>query len=119
MCELWPKFGRCVTLAKNTVLWGFPFGPAAYLVGTYFIERNYSETTSATIERLSKDMMADGKKVIIYPEGSRNSGADFLPFKKGAFHIALKNQIPILPIVIGPYRFLSNNPYQFGTGKYM
>ncbi|OXA40100.1 1-acyl-sn-glycerol-3-phosphate acyltransferase alpha [Folsomia candida] len=117
MCELWPKFGRCVTLAKRSVLWMFPLGPAAYLVGTYFIDRNYSARSSATIEQLAKQMKEEENKVIVYPEGSRNSGQEFLPFKKGAFHIALRNKIPILPIVIGPYRFLSDNPFRFGTGR--
>lgn len=32
-------------------------------------------------------------KVWVYPEGTRNCTGDLLPFKKGAFHIAIQAQV--------------------------
>jgi len=41
--------------------------------------------------------------VWIFPEGTRNSRTDdFLPFKKGAFHVSIESGAPIIPVVIGP-----------------
>ena len=46
--------------------------------------------------------------MLLFPEGTRNSagGGSLLPFKKGAFHVALDIKAPILPIVVSEYDFL-------------
>ena len=46
--------------------------------------------------------------MFIFPEGTRNTagGGSLLPFKKGAFHVALDIEVPILPIVVSEYDFL-------------
>ena len=46
--------------------------------------------------------------LMLFPEGTRNSagGGSLLPFKKGAFHVALDIGVPILPMVISEYNFL-------------
>jgi 1-acyl-sn-glycerol-3-phosphate acyltransferase len=41
-----------------------------------------------------------GNSVMIFPEGTRSKEGTIQPFKTGAFHIALSNQTPILPIAI-------------------
>lgn len=42
--------------------------------------------------------------MIIFPEGTRGGGANgLLPFKKGAFHLAVQAQVPIQPVVISHY----------------
>lgn len=41
-----------------------------------------------------------GNSVMIFPEGTRSKDGNIQTFKTGAFHIALNNQTPILPIAI-------------------
>lgn len=41
-------------------------------------------------------------KVWVYPEGTRNCTGDLLPFKKGAFHLAVQAQVTVLCSCMGP-----------------
>ena len=41
-----------------------------------------------------------GKSIIVYPEGTRTVDGDLLPFKKGAFAIAIRTGLPVLPTPI-------------------
>lgn len=41
-----------------------------------------------------------GLSLIIYPEGTRSRSGELQPFKKGAFTMAVMNQMPILPVTI-------------------
>ena len=54
------------------------------------------------------------KKLMIFPEGKLNSKT-MLPFKKGAFHIAIDGKVPILPVVISD--FLNAKKMIFNPGK--
>lgn len=53
----------------------------------------------------------------IFPEGTRSKKGHILPFKKGAFHIAMTNKLPIVPVVISPYNFIDDEKKIFDSGK--
>lgn len=42
----------------------------------------------------------EGKNLLIYPEGTRNTSSQIQPFKQGGLYIALKLSIPIIPAAI-------------------
>jgi lysophosphatidate acyltransferase len=42
------------------------------------------------------------------PEGHRNPGPQLLPFKTGAFRLALAAQVPVVPIVAGPLAVIAD-----------
>lgn len=50
-----------------------------------------------------RSMFQERKSVVIYPEGNlRLFERELQPFHKGAFHVAVSEQVPILPIVATP-----------------
>lgn len=51
-------------------------------------------------------------QVIFFVEGTRSRTGQLLPFKKGAFHFAIDNHLPILPTAVrGSYAVLAKLPW--------
>jgi 1-acyl-sn-glycerol-3-phosphate acyltransferase len=51
-----------------------------------------------------RDRLARRVSVMIFPEGTRSRDDDLLPFKDGAFHLAIQSRVPILPVAIAGTR---------------
>jgi 1-acyl-sn-glycerol-3-phosphate acyltransferase len=51
-------------------------------------------------------VLQEGNIIIIYPEGTRGTGDALLPFKIGAFRIASRMKVPIIPVGITGSRFV-------------
>jgi 1-acyl-sn-glycerol-3-phosphate acyltransferase len=51
-------------------------------------------------------------QVIFFVEGTRSRNGSLQPFKKGAFHFAIENRLPVLPVAIrGSYEVLARLPW--------
>ena len=77
-----------------------PFiGFACEKMGHIYVDRRNKK---ASIRAMSsaKEKLVDGTSVVFFPEGTRSSGSDLKPFKKGAFRMAQDLQLPILPVSI-------------------
>jgi 1-acyl-sn-glycerol-3-phosphate acyltransferase len=62
------------------------------------VDRGSGEA-SATAYRKSVKALQEGKSLMIFPEGGILSGAPALqPFKEGAFSMAVRQKIPLLPV---------------------
>jgi len=46
------------------------------------------------------DRLGDGVGILFFPEGTRSIDGRLLPFKKGAFRIAVDAGLPILPVTL-------------------
>lgn len=44
--------------------------------------------------------LADGDSFLVFPEGTRSRTGELLPFKKGSFVMAIKANVPIVPVAI-------------------
>ena len=51
-----------------------------------------------------RDRLKKRVSVMIFPEGTRAPSEDLLPFKDGAFRLAIENGVPILPIAVAGTR---------------
>ena len=67
--------------------------------GTIFLDRENKEKSIEAMKPAIESLKS-GTSVIIFPEGTRSFDYTLGPFKKGAFHLAMQAQVPIVPIVI-------------------
>lgn len=116
LAELWPLMERCTVIAKKEVFYLWPFGLACWLWGTIFIDRLNVEKAQNTINNTGDIIRKNKVRLCMFPEGTRNGSATLLPFKKGAFHVAIASQTPIQPIVVSRYNFLDDHKKVFNSG---
>jgi lysophosphatidate acyltransferase len=78
---------------------------AVWASKTVFIDRANSKNARAAFDGAAKQIRDERQSVYIFPEGTRSyyQHADLLPFKKGAFHLAVQAQVPVVPIVVANY----------------
>lgn len=89
------------------------FGAFISAVKTIFVGRDGTDAR-AIMDALK--CLKSGEKVAIYPEGTRNkSDQPFLPFKSGSALLAIRAQVPIVPMLIPQKaRFLRRNDIVIG-----
>ena len=123
MMKLWPNSIRyCTVLAKKELIWALPFGFTAWLAGVEFVDRQNRIRSSETMRLLKKKVQEKSLRLWIFPEGrlsylaqhqfildvdllgTRNMTDTLLPFKYGAFRLAIESQVPIIPVVFSSYQ---------------
>ena len=93
-----------VPLAKKSLLYVPIFGQVLWLFGTIFIDRKNRNSAVDVMKKVGSTMVENMTSLWIFPEGSRYQCNKIMAFKKGAFHLAIQAQVPLVPIVIGNYR---------------
>lgn len=116
LMEILPR--NCIQIAKRELLYTGPVGLIMYLGGVIFINRKQTSTAKSTMEEVGNTLVRENLKVWIYPEGTRNESYDLLPFKKGAFYLAVQAQVPIVPVVYSSFSsFYHPGKKIFTSGK--
>ncbi|XP_068025330.1 1-acyl-sn-glycerol-3-phosphate acyltransferase alpha-like [Melanerpes formicivorus] len=116
MMDILPS--RCVPIAKKEILYMGTFGLACWLSGVIFIDRKRREESITTLTQVADSLHKENFRVLIFPEGTRNHSGSLLPFKRGAFQLAVKAQVPVIPVVISSYcDFYSQKEKRFTPGK--
>lgn len=95
-------------LAKRELLLAPLFGVSAWLFGVVFVKRGNAKRARDVMAWISKKVIDKKINLWIFPEGTRSQTGTLLPFKKGAFHLALEAQLPIVPLVVSDYRSIFN-----------
>lgn len=90
--------------------------------GTVFVDRGNRGKAIKALDGAIADMKKAQQSVFIFPEGTRSYSTtpNLLPFKRGAFHLALQSGFPIIPVVVGNYSHLyspKNRRFESGAFK--
>ena len=81
------------------------------------LRRGQGESIRQTMEACAA-ALAGGISVMMFPEGTRSKDASLLPFKDGAFRLAIEAQVPVLPLAIaGTHAMRPKNSKWFGKAK--
>lgn len=76
------------------------FGTAWKAAGHISIDRTDRASAIQSLRRAGQSIREQRSTVIIYPEGTRSLTGALLPFKKGAFTLAVEAGVPIVPVIV-------------------
>jgi len=101
---LWARFfPRATVVVGKKQIKKIPiFGAIFQGTKNILIDRENAEKARESLAEAARRINTERLNVWMAPEGHRNLGAEMLPFKKGAFHLAVAAQVPLLPVVVGP-----------------
>lgn len=86
-------------VAKKELLKVPVLGQGMHYVNIFAIDRSNPEKAKRSMEKARKVMEA-GNSFGVFAEGTRAMPGELLPFKKGAFHLALQTGARIVPVAI-------------------
>ncbi|GME81352.1 unnamed protein product [Ambrosiozyma monospora] len=93
---------RCVVTGKKQLKMVPLLGQFMWLSGAFFLDRSNRQKSIDTLNNALTKLKKTKGGLFIFPEGTRSYSATptLLPIKKGAFHLAVQGQIPIIPCVV-------------------
>ena len=93
------------------------FGAAMKTAGYIEIDRNNHEKAMQSMDEAAL-RIREGKSVMTFPEGTRSRDGEIKAFKQGAFHLAIKSGVPIVPIsIIGSGRIMPKRSVRIKPGQ--
>ncbi|KAK0569632.1 1-acylglycerol-3-phosphate O-acyltransferase [Tilletia horrida] len=105
-------------MAKKELKYSPLLGQFMTLSGAVFINRKNRKDAVKAMDMVGKSMKKRNLSLWIFPEGTRSNlpVPDLLPFKKGAFHLAIQAQVPIVPVVCENYYRIFDSKSRFDSG---
>jgi 1-acyl-sn-glycerol-3-phosphate acyltransferase len=82
------------------------FGLAWESSGHISIDRKDRNKAIRALDEAAALVRSDNSAVVIFPEGTRSATGELLPFKKGAFMMALRTGIEIVPAAVLGSRYV-------------
>ncbi len=87
------------------------FGSWIADIRSVFIKRDDARASLRAIEE-GVGLLKKGYSLVIFPEGTRSKGAGMGEFKKGSLRLAVKAEVPIVPVTLnGTYRAYEEKGY--------
>lgn len=87
-----------VTVGKKSIKWIPIFGVIYWLSANIMIDRKNSGSARNTLDATLDKMNEKKLSIWFFPEGTRSYGRGLLPFKTGAFRLALAANKAIVPV---------------------
>ena len=95
---------RTVTIGKKSLRWVPIFGQIYWLAGNVLINRSNAAQAKQAMLETTEALQRRDTSIWVFVEGTRNLGKGLLPFKKGAFQMAIAAQVPIVPLCCSNYK---------------
>jgi 1-acyl-sn-glycerol-3-phosphate acyltransferase len=92
------------------------FGWFFRLSGNLIIDRENARSARDSLASAAETIRNESISVWFMPEGHRNRSGVLLPFKSGAFRLAIAAGVPILPIVAAPISAVIDPPRRLLRG---
>ena len=89
---------RTVCIGKKSLKWVPLFGQLFWLAGNVLIDRGNTHKARRSMLTTTETLQHKDTSIWVFPEGTRNLGEELLPFKKGAFQMAIAAGVPIVPV---------------------
>lgn len=108
---------RIAILAKKS-LFAIPIVGTAFRLAQFVpVDRAHPERAAASID-VAAGTMKRGLSFLVYPEGTRSPDGRLLPFRRGAFVLAIKARVPVVPVACsGAHRVVAKNSYRIRPGE--
>lgn len=92
-------------------------GWSMYLTGHIPLKR-MERRSQLEVLKTCREMLADGGSVLFFPEGTRSADGKMQAFKKGAFSVAAKENVPVVPVtIVGAHEAMaSGKEYALNAG---
>ncbi|WP_296254772.1 MULTISPECIES: lysophospholipid acyltransferase family protein [unclassified Pseudomonas] len=94
---------RTVCIGKKSLRWVPLFGQLFWLAGNVLIDRGNPLRARRSIRQTTDTLQHKDTSIWVFPEGTRNLGNGLLPFKRGAFQMAIEAGVPIVPVCVSTY----------------
>ena len=94
---------RTVCIGKKSLKWVPLFGQLFWLAGNVLIDRGNAHKARQSMLTTTHTLKHKDTSIWVFPEGTRNLGKELLPFKKGAFQMAIAAGVPIVPVCVSTY----------------
>ncbi|MEO4048809.1 1-acylglycerol-3-phosphate O-acyltransferase [Pseudomonas sp. CAU 1711] len=94
---------RTVSIGKKSLKWIPFFGQLYWLAGNVLIDRGNTRQAKQAMLQTTETLQRRATSIWVFPEGTRNLGKGLLPFKKGAFQMAIAAGVPIIPVCVSNY----------------
>ncbi|AZF43895.1 Acyl-CoA:1-acyl-sn-glycerol-3-phosphate acyltransferase [Pseudomonas sp. R1-43-08] len=94
---------RTVCIAKKSLKWVPLFGQLFWLAGNVLIDRGNAHKARRAMLTVTRTLQHEDTSIWVFPEGTRNLDKGLLPFKKGAFHMAIAAGVPIVQVCVSHY----------------
>lgn len=100
-------------------LMNIPLLGTAMRMGKYVpVSRGNSREDAQRSVEAAADALNSGLHITVFPEGTRSTDGNLLPFKKGAFFLAEQTGAPIIPVVItGTERIMPKGRFRIKPGE--
>jgi 1-acyl-sn-glycerol-3-phosphate acyltransferase len=104
-------------VTKRSLLYVPLGGWYLWRAGYPLIDRSNKEKARKTLNRAA-EQVRNGTSVLVFPEGTRTSSGEIEDFKRGAFVLAIKAQVPVVPLTIsGSMAIMSRHSFGVRRGE--